>query len=100
MAAILRSSLRVDEPSGRKLPLRGCALRGHASVPPSQPLPLFALPEALWDVRPHAGPRPTRAVPAARGSGADPRLAAGGRWRGEGVLLRVRIEPLRCALAG
>src|ERR671923_414003 len=82
----------------RQLPLRRRAVRGRPPVPAGQPLPLLPLPEALRRLWRHAGPGAAGAVPAARRRGADPGLPARGR-DGEGVLLRVRVEPLRRDLA-
>src|SRR6185437_13700932 len=83
-----------------KLPLRGCQIRDNPPVPPCESLSLLALPQAFRDVRPDAGPGGARAVSAARRRGAPPCLRARARGRSQGLLQRLRLEPLRRQLAG
>src|SRR5436190_21023204 len=82
-----------------QLPVWARHIRGRAPVPARESLPLFAVPQAFRDVRPHPGTRAALAVQAALGRGVDPRLPARGR-QGEGVLRRVRLVALRGRLAG
>src|SRR5581483_7985962 len=83
----------------RKLPVRRRSVRADAAVPPRRPLPLLALPQALGRVRAHAGPCAARRLSPAGWRRADSRLPASGR-DGEGVLLALRLEPVRRDVAG
>jgi hypothetical protein len=82
------------------VPVRRRPIRGDRAVPLGQPLPLLTLPEALGSIRWHTGSRPARWIQAAGRRRADPRLVAAGRRTGEGLLLGLRLEPLRRRLAG
>src|SRR5262249_23846810 len=87
------------QPAPRPLPLRRRSLRGDGAVRLVESLPLLTLPEALGNVRRNAGACPARRIPPARGRGTDPRLRAR-RRAGEGVLLGVRLKPVRRGVAG
>jgi hypothetical protein len=82
-----------------KLPVRRGSLRGARTFPPGQPLSLLAVPEALRHVGLHARPRPARGFSADLGRGLDPDVQAR-RRRNQGVLLGLRVEPVRGHVAG
>ena len=84
---------------GRQLPVRRGSLRGDLALHAGDPLPLLALPQALRSVRVDRRARAPGPGPGTPGRGADSRLPAGGRREGEGVLLGMRVEPLRRRVA-
>src|SRR5438093_180440 len=71
---------------------------GHGAVPALESLPLLTLPQALGHVRADDGPCLTRRIPSPRRRRTDPRVPTG-RGRCQGVLLRVRLEPVRRLVA-
>ena len=78
---------------------RGRPVRGDGAFSLGQSLPLLAVQGALGRVRRNSGPRRARRFPPACWGGVDPRLQAG-RWTREGVLFRLRVQPVRRRVAG